>query len=378
MMQATPHRTLRAVLLTGVMALAACGPEAGKAKTADDAGATAQPEAPAAQAAAQPAAMASETKTFRDWFAVCDNGNDCMAFGPAAENGTGWVRVHMPPGPDARPDVMAGFWPDDGEFGKSPVRVQIDGRSFATAPFQDGDQDAVLSDPAAAVAALVAGRSMTLGLGSETQAMNLNGATAALLWIDERQGRLDTVTALVRRGAKPATAVPPAPRLPLVAPAPEMPRDQIGEIGPTLPATIEAMAEAKACRADTAHFEGIQKEVQSARLDASTELWGMPCYVGAYNTGTRYFLTGPGGARPRVLSFRGTGEAEDILTNAEYSPHTRTIGQFAKGRGLGDCGVASTWTWTGRAFVLSEESVMGECWGANADRWPTTWRSRRE
>lgn len=378
MMHVTPRRTLRAVLLTGVMALAACGPEAGKAKTAEDAGTTAQPGDPATQAAAQPEAMASETKTFRDWFAVCDNGNDCMAFGPAAENGTGWVRVHMPPGPDARPDVMAGFWPDDGEFGKSPVRVQIDGRSFATAPFQDGDQDAVLSDPAAAVTALVAGRSMTLGLGSETQAMNLNGATAALLWIDERQGRLDTVTALVRKGARPATAVPLAPRLPLVAPAPEMPRDQIGEIGPTLPASIEAMAEAKACRADTAHFEGIQKEVQSARLDASTELWGMPCYVGAYNTGTRYFLTGPGGVRPRVLSFRGTGEAEDILTNAEYSPHTRTIGQFAKGRGLGDCGVASTWTWTGRAFVLSEESVMGECWGANADRWPTTWRSRRE
>lgn len=370
-----PGRSLAAALSLSLVALAGCG-ENGEAATASTSSEKDGPAEGVAAAASSGPAMASETKTFRDWFAVCDNGNDCMAFGPAADNGTGWVRVHMPPGPEARPDVMAGFWPDEGEFGKAPVRVMIDGRSFATAPFQDGDQDAVLSDPAAAVAALVAGRAMTLSLGSETQAMNLSGASAALLWIDERQGRLDTVTALVRRGAKPASAVPAAPPLPRVTPAPEMARDQIGEIGQTLPASIEAMAEAKECRADTAHFEGIQKEVQSARLDASTELWGMPCYVGAYNTGARYFLTGPGGARPRVLSFNGTGEAEDILTNAEYSPHTRTLTQFAKGRGLGDCGVASTWTWTGRAFVLSEESVMGECWGANADRWPTTWRSQ--
>ena len=185
--------------VVGALAAAGCGPDREKAGDAahPDGGAAqaGTPDDPAQEPAATTAGMPSETKTFRDWFAVCDNGNDCMAFGPAAENGTGWVRVHMPPGPDARPDVMAGFWPDDGEFGKAPVRIMIDGRSFATAPFQDGDQDAVLSDPAAAVTALAAGRSMTLGLGSETQAMNLNGASAALLWIDERQGRLDTVTA---------------------------------------------------------------------------------------------------------------------------------------------------------------------------------------
>lgn len=158
--------------------------------------------------------------------------------------------------------------------------------------------------------------------------------------------------------------------------APAVSQAGYGDSGQTLPASIEAMAEAKACRADTAASPGIQREVRSARLNASTELWGLPCYVGAYNTGVRYFLSGPDGADPRLLSLAGTGEAEDILINAEYSPDTAALTQFAKGRGLGDCGVASTWTWTGRDFVLTQERVMGECWGVGADRWPTTWRSR--
>jgi hypothetical protein len=208
--------------------------------------------------------------------------------------------------------------------------------------------------------------------------MNLSGASAALLWIDERQGRLDTVTALVRKGSKPASAVRAIPVLPGVAAAPAVSQTGFGDTGQTLPAAVEATTEAKQCRADTDFSPEIQKEVQSARLDASTELWGVPCFVGAYNFGTRYFLTGPGGSNPRLASFKGTGEPEDVLTNAGYSAETRTLSQFAKGRGIGDCGVATTWTWTGREFTLTEESVMGECWGAGAERWPTTWRSRSE
>lgn len=361
-----------AAVLGLATALAACQPD-----TVQEASQQATPDDQATVGKAV-TVIASETRTFRDWFAVCDNGNDCMAFGPAAEGGTGWVRVHLPAGPDARPDVMAGFWPGSGAFGKTPIRVAIDGRSLATAPWQAEDQDIVLSDPTAAVGALVAGRAMTLSLGSETQAMNLNGASAALLWIDERQGRLDTVTALVRKGAGPASTVPAAPILPQIKAAPAVSQAGFGDRGQTLPATIEAMTEAKECLADTGFSPVIQREVQSARLDAATELWAMPCFIGAYNLGTRWFLTGTDGADPRVVSFQGTGEAETTLTNAEYSPTTRTLSQFAKGRGLGDCGVATTWTWTGRAFVLTDESVMGECWGANADRWPSTWRSRSE
>lgn len=371
-----------AALATATGLIAACGQDSGAGSQESPlspegislAGAR-DPGLVSDQSSSQPL-QPPQTRTFRDWFAVCDNGNDCMAFGRAAEGGVGWVRVSMPAGPQARPQVMAGFWPNEGDPATAPTVVTIDGRRMAAVETSPQEPEVTLADPTAAVAALVAGRQMTLSLGREVQPMVLTGATAALLWIDERQGRLDTVTALVRRGSQPASAVPPAPSLPAVRAAPAISQEGFGQYAPRLPATIEAMAETRECRADTEFSPDVQKEVQSARLDARTELWGVPCYVAAYNSGTRYFLTGPNGSGPRLLTLRGTGEPTDILTNASYSPDTRTLTQFSKGRGLGDCGVASSWVWTGTSFVLSEESVMENCWGAMADRWPTTWRTR--
>lgn len=360
-----------AFALIGAFAVTSCGSE--QQSTAAVADTPAAPDAHLSQAEA-PVAMASETRAFRDWFAVCDNGNDCTAFGPALADGTGWVRVRMPAGGEARPEVHAGFWPNDGEFGQSPVRVVVDGRPLKSGPLQAGDQDVTLSDPVSAVAALVAGRSMALIQGVEAQRMNLTGATAALLWIDERQGRLDTVTALVRKGDKPASAARPVPDLPVVAAAAAASQANL-PTQPT-PSALVARPEVASCRAawnPTSFEEGLTR----ARLDDRTELWGVACGSGAYNFMTRYFLTGPNGADPRPLELRATnGETREELVNSEYDPATRTLSQFSKGRGIGDCGTASTWTWTGRAFVLSEETMMRECWGAGADRWPTTWRTR--
>lgn len=349
------------MVAAAALALGGCGerPSAG-AEVAD-----------AAQVPAGPA-VSPESRTFRDWLAACDNGNDCTAFGPAAEGGTGWVRVHMSAGPEARPQVQVGFWP--GGDADGPLKVSIDGRELAASATDAESNATTLADPAAAVAALTAGRSMTLSVGNQSQAMSLNGASAALLWIDERQGRLDTPTALVRRGERAASGVPAAPALPVVTPAPAA--DQ-SNLPTTLPAALAARPEVAECHANLDWSPTLRGEASRARLDARTELWGVACDAGAYNLMTRFFLTGPGGADPRPLSFQGAnGEPQDVLTNAGYDPQTRQLGQFAKGRGLGDCGVAQTWTWTGREFVLSREAVMGECWGVPADLWPTLWRTR--
>lgn len=363
MSHATRDRGLELVAsCIAILAVAGCG--SAEEKTAAGTGSL-------AVVGAQPGgAVASETKTFRDWFAVCDNGNDCWAFGPAAEGGTGWIGVRMAAGPDARPEVATGFWGETQDGGA--IRITVDGRALPTKRVPD-DDGAILADPRAAIAALASGRSMTLARDGETQAMNLSGASAALLWIDERQGRLDTVAALIRKGDRPASEVPAAPALPLVIAAPAVAQ---ANLPADPPAALAGRSDVAACRNawNPATFE---EGLSRARLDATTELWGVACGAGAYNFMTRWFLTGPNGSDPRPLLLRGTSrEEQDELVNSEYDPTTRTLSQFSKGRGIGDCGVAATWTWTGRAFVLTEESVMGQCWGVGADRWPTTWRSR--
>lgn len=67
---------------------------------------------------------------------------------------------------------------------------------------------------------------------------------------------------------------------------------------------------------------------------------------------------------------------DNSTVNGAYDPKTRTLSAFAKGRGIGDCGSAQTWAWTGDRFVLTEESTMGQCAGVRSDLWPVAWRTR--
>ncbi|HBI20754.1 MAG TPA: hypothetical protein DDY79_15890, partial [Brevundimonas sp.] len=92
------------------LALAACGDKDSTKKT----GAPAAPAASAPTPAAAPVLqIASETKSFRDWSATCGNDGTCWAFGFTSGFNGGWVRIMLDPGPDARPQVVFGYWPHD-------------------------------------------------------------------------------------------------------------------------------------------------------------------------------------------------------------------------------------------------------------------------
>jgi len=372
-------RTVTGVSLLALF-LSACGQDGDEPGRTAGVGATALTAAPVTGEAAQTTQVAgpavpSVSRKFRDWLAVCDNTNECAAFGPAS-NRAGWVRVAASPGPDGRLAVSLGVW---GDTSASPGSVvfDIDGRRFSARSEQDSDDFRVAArDVPAVIAAIGAGKAMTVGAAEPTP-MSLSGAAAALLWIDERQGRLDTVAALARRGQRPASTIPAPPLAPEVTPAPPVSQAGFGESGQTLPTALEALPAVKACRAETGHSEWVSEAVMSARLDASTELWAVPCFVGAYNIGHDWYLTGPGGRNPKPARLASAnGEVATGTINGGYAADARTLVAFAKGRGPGDCGSAQTWTWTGRGFVLSEESEMTECWGVPPDQWPTTWRTR--
>lgn len=363
---------MRVIALTAITALlAACGEgQTAKAGSTGDA---------AAAAGAASAGRSSDQQRFRDWLAVCDNIGTCHAFGPASE-GTGWVRISMAAGPDAAPGVVFGFWPENGEFG-APVTARVDGIAFE-ARAEIGEDAAPVATVSpdrtrALVDAMAQGTAMALHAGSETAPISLTGAAASLLWIDERQGRLGTTTALMRKGSRPASAVPAAPARPRIEPAPAVSQTGYGDQeGQTLPASIEALPAVVQCRADTAFNPDLQKVISSARLDANTILWAVPCGLGAYNFSSAWFTTTPEGLNPRRITFpTAAGEPEDQLVNAAYDPATRVIDAFNKGRGLGDCGMADSWTWTGQGFVLRSSSEMSECWGVPSDYWPTSWVS---
>lgn len=349
-------------------------------------------EAGAATASASAAAVRPDERQFRDWRAVCDNGNRCVAYtGSDAEGG--WLMVRMDAGPDARPQILAGSSVFSESDALKGVRLDIDGRGLALA---DGAKETGAALPAdqttAALAALASARALTLTMGGERAALPTAGASAALLWIDERQGRLDTQTALIRRGDKPASTVPAPPALPQLQAAPAVdqgafaragdPLEEGDTAGVTLPAAVEALDRVKACRADTNEY--LQKSILAARLAENVQLWGVPCSAGAYNATYELYLTDGQGRSPRLAKFpdwrnapRAEGDiAGDGLVNPVFDARTNTIRHFPRGRGVGDCGVMQSWTWTGGAFELNSERTMGDCWGISGALWPTTWRTR--
>jgi hypothetical protein len=204
---------------------------------------------------------------------------------------------------------------------------------------------------------------------------SLKGATAAIRAMDDRQKRVDTVTALVATGSKPASAVPAPPPLPVVtfrSPPATAP------LQPTA-AEIARMRKVTDCTDD----EGEMATAESFRVDAATTMVLLSCGHGAYNfSSVPLILTGSGKTRAmRVAPFDYSGGMSEsttapyaLLTNAGWDDASGRLQSYAKGRGIGDCGTAESWVWDGRKLRLIEYTAMDECRGA-FDGWPTLWRA---
>lgn len=319
-------------------------------------------------AAAGEAGLQPEARQFGDWQVSCSNYNRCTAFGKAPAEG-GWVRILRDPGPDGRTRIHF----DIGWGGGEP-RAAIDGAPVTNREdLELGGFEA--SAPLTVARDMAGGSVMTIEDGSAAAAVSLRGVTAALLWIDERQGRLDTPTAFIRVGDRPLTEIPSPPDPPDVHTAPFVDQAGFGDSPPPLPAVIEALPEVAICREETAFSEQVQAGIVAARLDGDTVLWGVPCIAGAYNIGLR-FWTRDGEGAPSPVHFPSPvqGPADELI-NPEYDPATRTMVAFARGRGLGDCGLIQHWTWTTDGFQLTREAEMPECFGVPPDFWPVLWEA---
>ena len=366
----TPTR----ILIIGTVAatlLAGCneaGPQSQSAATAPDASEAAVTAA-ATTGDAESAASSqipSETKTFREWTAVCDNVNACAAYGPAADN-SGFVMVQIDAGPSAKPQVTAGSW--SLPSGASRLLLNIDGRNYAGKMEAVDSETPMLSIKDASdqlIGAIANGRAMTLTAGGETAHVTLTGAAAAFLWIDERQGRLGSTTALIRKGQRPASAVPAAPTPPRLQAAAAVAQSNLPARMPAAVANLPAVREC-------AQNDNTSEPWDVARLGPDTLLWGVPCGSGAYNFSRSYVTSANDGSNARLVSFPTTGQAVTQLINSNYDPKSRTLSAFGKGRGIGDCGEAAEWVWTGRSFSLLSEVTMTDCLGIHWTQWPSTY-----
>lgn len=366
------------MLATGTAAIAllsACNEDKPAASKAEPVVAAADSAADTSATVAKPdPAFASETKEFRDWTAVCDNINNCTAYGPADEN-SGFVMVKLDAGPAANPRVYAGSW--SLPSGSARILLDIDGRNYAGKMEVVDSEDPMLTIDRPSdqlIGAIANGRAMSLSAGSETTAVSLTGAAAAFLWIDERQGRLGTTTALIRKGSNPASTVPAAPAPPRITAATPVAQNNLPK---AMPQQVSALPQIRECANINQGGPAINEEWTVHRLGTNTLLWSIPCGAGAYNFSQAYVLSANDGSGARSIAFATSNRDQDTLVNSNFDPDTNTISAFGKGRGIGDCGQMAVWAWTGQTFALKKEDVMTDCLGVHWQFWPSAWRTAR-
>ena len=328
------------------------------------------------------AAAESEPKGFRDWMAGCDNLKSCTALSlpPESADTTAYLRLERTAGPEGAPSLILRL---RGDWKKPPAALQLklDGTPFPAngkpMPAEaDGDTLSLTFQPAEIAALIESARKATklaVSAPGINASISLSGSVAAMLWIDEQQGRLNTASALIRKGS--STNVPAAPALPVVTARPAS--------GTLSEKDAKALAAAlrkhvKQRDADLCEDDEMLVAADDAwPLDGERRLIGLACSRGAYNVTTGFWIVERGDAataKPVALP-AGEGEAKNMLVNADFDPKTGRLNFFAKGRGLGDCGAAGGYAWTGNAFVQTDFSMMGECRGIGSDDWITLYRS---
>lgn len=326
----------------------------------------------ALQAAPAPGELAS----FGDWIAGCDNGLACEAQSLPIENDGSVaftpVQIIVARGPGARDAPVVRLLNQE-EDPSGRLMLIIDGREIGEARRGEDDlYDFTASARPALIEAIINGRSASArtGDGPRVDPVSLDGSAAALRWIDDRQRRAGTATALVAAGPAPAASLPPPPALPAVR---QVRAARGASFAPLDGEAARALSEAEDCYLR----DGMPLQNESHAIGPGTAVTLISCDAGAYNFNALVYVRRGGGGAPEPARFDHpagwSDEGPPLLVNAWWDPVAATLNSHARGRGIGDCGTAQSYVWDGAMFRLVEQRVMDECRGSL--RWITVWRA---
>ena len=306
----------------------------------------------------------SELRTFRDWTVGCDNGLACEAVAllPEAADWDQWTTLSLSRGaePDAAPVLMLP------EMEEVPSSMWADGIRLPVR-FATGDSGILLESerPQALIDALRRAQAIELRDEQSTvlRRVSLSGAAAAMLFIDEAQRRLGTTTALFQQGRRAPAAMPAPPALPLIRIA-AAPTDAPLSLPP------EGIAQLRRDSGCAIEEVGGPDEHEAVQIASGTTLILLACGTGAYNLSSIPFVARIENGRvvTQIADFDSqwgvAAEGRPTLINAFWSAADRLLVEYAKGRGIGDCGTLAEYGWDGARFRLVRQEEMGECRGS--------------
>lgn len=306
-------------------------------------------------------------KTFGDWTVGCDNTLRCTLGSLLSETSVApnlTLNLIREPGRGGMFSLAIDSRNFEAAKTRPPASLAVDGKPFA------------LRDAAEVAAGMANGQSLTVrdANGDALATISLKGAAAALRYVDAQQGRAGSTDAIVAKG--PAASRAPSPALPVIL-----------AVEPSgIAANLTATQIATIRQRGTCSLGGTPSQ-DSAIFAPDTHALGggktlviLPCSTGAYNMIGALFVVDGSSITPAETDapagFDATGADSEsaVRSVVNGSFENGVLTSYAKGRGLGDCGVHQSFVWDGTRFRLSEQAEMGECRG-NID-YITTWRAR--
>lgn len=310
-----------------------------------------------------------------DWFMVCDNTRTCRLAAVAAPAPLRLAAlIERNGGPGELVEIRLVLARDDADDpeaeAQSPVgalQLLLDGKPEGSiGALESATQHAKLTSAQVRAFSAALLRQAPISINSDTgQAWSLSasGAAALMLKMDQIQQRLDTPGALVQRGNRPESSVPPAVPMPLLA-APSrqvLPRDDDARVGEREDLRRLLRPDNKA---DWACAEGVQQSapryIAIQRLDDHHLLASVVCHIPGFNV--------PGGTW--VINDEAPYNPVFITQGALFpQPPEAVFLEETVETERDRCGTGRFWLWDGQRMRLSMEYVGGTCSGTGASTW---------
>ena len=200
------------------------------------------------------------------------------------------------------------------------------------------------------------------------------GAAAAMLKADEFQGRLNTPSALIRKGNSSQAVLNPQPKPVIRAVAvPQKASYMLEQDTPRHRAVMKLLSESNRVSESDDNYCYALHDKEHMNWNRSLSIYPLNkqqvlieaiCIGGAYQTSGYY-----------AIANKELTRIEQVLPPMTYGGHggfdekTATLSGSFKGRGIGDCWTSNTAVWDGKSFVRSAEYTTGSCKGFTGGAW---------
>ena len=299
-------------------------------------------------------------KNYQDWDLICDNLGTCRMAGyqeegddpvsilftrAAGENAAVEGKLTISPFGEADRDVQVG----------QDIEIWLNGKSLGTVKHISDENPDKLTE--AQTKALLSGlkkeSEIRLTYGKTTLKVSDKGAAAAMLKMDEFQQRLNTPSALIRKGQeKHAVLAPqPAPKIEVVS-VNNRKTTELKRGEKQYDNVLALLRKANSCDDE----DITSQDITLYPLTQNKVLAEALCVRGAYQSTNYYAVLDDKLSKvEQVLADQYNGVGGDRKQGYAF------VRGAYKGRGAGDCWSIQDAVWNGKIFILTSEWTTGSC-----------------